>query len=101
MRPSWQKVERARADLGLSQRKLAARIGVTQGHLSKILRGQIPDKHNILGKAMAVIAAPMQADGATDQLLESVRALALQSQEFRQFLYLAMQLASQAPTDAK
>lgn len=101
MRPNWQKVERARAELGLSQRKLAARIGVTQGHLSKILRGQIPDKHNILGKAMAAIAAPMTTEAETDLLIENVRALALRSLEFRQFLHLAMQLVSQITSDAK
>lgn len=101
VRPSWQEVERARAELGLSQRKLAIRIGVTQGHLSKVLRGQLPDKHNILGKAMAAIAAPRMAESETDALLESARGLALQSDEFRQLLDLAVRLASRTIPDAK
>lgn len=91
VRVTWKEVEAARVESGLSQRKLARVIGVSQGHLSKVLRGEVPDTHNILGKCRDAISGGAPTN-EIDGLLREVRAEALRSREFRQVLYLMLRL---------
>jgi transcriptional regulator with XRE-family HTH domain len=53
---------------GVSQRKLAARIGTSQGHLSKVLRGRIPGPSRVVRELERYVQSDLtvRASGVTD-----------------------------------
>ncbi|MBK4723070.1 helix-turn-helix domain-containing protein [Azospirillum sp. YIM DDC1] len=53
---------------GVSQRTLARRLEVSQGHLSKLLRGLVPDPKNLIGRAKSALATPA-SPAAADKAL--------------------------------
>ena len=99
-KPNGRTIDRLREQRGMSQRKLAQLCGMSQGHLSKLLREKAPDTHGKLVGIQEMLSTSCRPDQGIEGLLDSVREMAEQSVEFRRLLQSAVFLAKKPKTDA-
>lgn len=74
---------------GLDQRSLAAQLGTTQGHLSKILRGQFERRSRVV-RQLESFAAGADVSGAQRQLVSTCLRVAGRSPSHMHFALSVM-----------
>ena len=75
-RAAWVRDVRDRMDaLGITQRELAAQLGISQGHLSKVLRGQFGRESRVTRAVRRILGASSSSENAEEDLLLAIRRL--------------------------
>lgn len=88
--PSGPKLDQLRRRVGISQRKLAPQLGISQGHLSRLLRAEVDDPHRHLPRLHLLLLQQRTSRRTTDELLADVETAARGSRRFRALLEAAL-----------
>lgn len=78
-------VEVARRRLGRSQAELAAALGITQGHYSKVVKGRVPLSPALEGRMKEWLEEGMQplvVDSSAHRMRELLASIRMQCTEF-------------------
>lgn len=82
-------VRRVRKEKGLSQAQLAADLGINQGHLSKLERGEFDDKKKYLERALSLLN-PSFGDASVDEIVRHASLKIRTSPTFRSLVEAAL-----------
>jgi transcriptional regulator with XRE-family HTH domain len=90
-------IEKLNAEMdsrGFGQQDLARLLGISQGHLSKILTGRVAPGRRTVSKMRALISSSAQCSGGTGGWLSAVDAAARRSRPFRSLVNAALEMVS-------
>jgi transcriptional regulator with XRE-family HTH domain len=81
-------------DRGINQEALAELLGISQGHLSKILSGAVRPGRRTAVKARNLVGASLRGRRAADRWLSAVDEAAQRSPPFRAVVDAALRMAA-------
>jgi transcriptional regulator with XRE-family HTH domain len=93
------RLERTRLAARMSQRQLGEKLGVTQGHYSKVMAGIVPLGDGLREKAEAWLIAQAADEGASDVMMRMQELAASIRRECNELMQLAGVLSGEAHRD--